>query len=120
MGYYLVDGVLVGIDLVLAPHLIEEGESERGLVAVVGGWVGWVEESEMVRMRCWGLLGGGWVGGWVGEKRIALCCAFDRGGLGLGQARCCGRWVGGWVGEFKRDRRSKGKDEERVDKRRDG
>ena len=30
----------------------------------VGEWVGWVEEDEAVRMRCWTL----WVGGWVEEE----------------------------------------------------
>ena len=35
----------------------------------VGGWVGWVEENEAVRMRCWtwGVWVGGWVGGWGGD-----------------------------------------------------
>ena len=31
----------------------------------VGGWVGWIDEDEAVRMSCWTLWVGGWVGGWV-------------------------------------------------------
>ena len=46
----------------------------------VGGWVGWVEENEAVRMSCCGAIGG--CGGWV--------CVGGRG-----ERR--GRWVGGWV-----------------------
>ena len=42
--------------------------------------MGWVEEEEAVRMRCCGLLGGGWVGGWRESRQ------FVNG------------WVGGWVG----------------------
>ena len=44
----------------------------------VGGWVGWVEEKEAVRMSCWTLEMGGWVGRWVNHSS--------------------GGWVGGWVG----------------------
>ena len=37
----------------------------------VGGWVGWVEEEQVVGMRCCGLLRGGWVGGWVGGMYLS-------------------------------------------------
>ena len=58
----------------------------------MGGWVGWVEEDEEVRMRCCGLGLGGWVGGWVG--------GLGRGGRGGSNEVLWAwiGWVGGWVG----------------------
>ena len=56
----------------------------------VGGWVGgsvvyrMIEEDEAVRMRCWSLWVGGWVGGGGGGGVNELLWAFYG-------------WVGGWV-----------------------
>ena len=54
------------------PHLFKQWMRERverrrleTFFGWVGGWVGWVEENEVVRMSYCGLLLG-WVGGWVG------------------------------------------------------
>ena len=63
----------------------------------LGGWVGWMEENEAVRMS-YCELGVGWVGG--GGRCL----------VPYGRALPCGLWwpggeVGGWVGEWVGDRK---------------
>ena len=60
------------------------GADLEEVVGWVGGWVGWVEGNEAVKMSCCRLGVGGWVG-WV-EKNEAV------------QMSCWELWVGGWVG----------------------
>ena len=101
----------------------EEGGCLDGESEWVGGWVGWMEENEAVRMSCCGLWMDRWVGGTYhngGGRRGGgwLLLPIDRsGGVGGGGweedehravrpsvlflfsgESCVGGWVGGWVG----------------------
>ena len=51
----------------------------------VGGWVGWVEEDEAVRMSYCEVGVGRWVGGWryVPEGEDTCLCAFGAEGLAM-------------------------------------
>ena len=82
------------------------------ILSWVGGWVGWVEEEQAVRMRYCMLWVGGWVGGWEGRRTrshflipSSLKEAAGRTGskpitfMSKAWPLCWEREVGGWVEE---------------------
>ena len=75
----------------------------------VGGWVGWIEENEAVRMSYW-TLGVGWVGGWeetyclLGEPQEFFCGDEYRAHTRIAASVTVPvGWVGGWVRGLEKD-----------------
>ena len=68
----------------------------------VGGWVGWVQEEEAVRMGYWNK----WVGGWVGDLPVGSSTGRSSDSSQRERKKSAGlaywgQWkprVGGWVG----------------------